>query len=104
MQGDSLISLPPASPFSKSCDLPAAASLMATPSLGLWKQPSPDQPEDGPSLKPRLALRSQSANNISLRSDSLSAPLQRLLTFDLPNGSTRQMELDTTVRCLGQME
>ena len=46
-----------------------------------------------------MALRSQSANNLGQAlGSSPSAPLQRLLTFDLgPNGPTRQMELDATV-------
>ena len=48
-----------------------------------------------------LQMRSFSTSSIArANSETLSGPLQRLLTFDLPNGPTRQMELDATVRAL----
>ena len=48
-----------------------------------------------------LHMRSFSTSSIARgNSETLSGPLQRLLTFDLPNGPTRQMELDATVRSM----
>ena len=75
-----------------------------------WRQ-SADALDSKPS-RPKafgLGMRSFSTSSIALgNQESLSGPLQRLLTFDLPNGPTRQMELDATVcvcciqcRCVG---